>query len=123
TFVGPDPSVMERMGDKARTREEAQAVGLPVLPGSDGPVRDLAEAAAAADRIGYPVLLKAVAGGGGRGMRRVEAPGDLAAAFDVAEREEESAFGDGGLSDVRALDGARHVELHDLAIWLCDWQT
>jgi acetyl-CoA carboxylase biotin carboxylase subunit len=115
TFVGPDPGVMERMGDKARTREEAQAVGLPVLPGSDGPVRDLAEAAAAADHIGYPILLKAVAGGGGRGMRRVERPGDLAAALDVAAREATAAFGDGGLYVERALDGARHVEIQVLA--------
>jgi acetyl-CoA carboxylase, biotin carboxylase subunit len=115
TFVGPDPSVMERMGDKARTREEAQAVGLPVLPGSDGPVRDLAEAAEAAGRIGYPVLLKAVAGGGGRGMRRVEGPAELAAALDVAAREATSAFGDGGLYVERALDGARHVEIQVLA--------
>jgi acetyl-CoA carboxylase biotin carboxylase subunit len=115
TFVGPDPAVMERMGDKARTREEALAVGLPVLPGSDGPVRDLAEAAAAADHIGYPVLLKAVAGGGGRGMRRVERPEELAAALDVASREAASAFGDGGMYVERALDGARHVEIQVLA--------
>jgi acetyl-CoA carboxylase biotin carboxylase subunit len=115
TFVGPDPSVMERMGDKARTREEAVAVGLPVLPGSDGPVRDLAEAAAAADRIGYPLLLKAVAGGGGRGMRRVERPSELAGALDVAAREATAAFGDGGLYVERALDGARHVEIQVLA--------
>ena len=88
---------------------------MPVLEGSNGPVSDVRAALAAADVAGYPVLLKAAAGGGGRGMRRVEHPADLPAAFDVAQREAEAAFSDGGLYVERMLEGARHVEIQVLA--------
>ena len=115
TFVGPPPEVMERMGDKIAAKAAAREAGLPVLEGSDGPVSDVRAALAAAEAAGYPVLLKAAAGGGGKGMRRVERAGDLAAAFEVAQREAEAAFSDGGLYVERLLEGARHVEVQVLA--------
>jgi acetyl-CoA carboxylase, biotin carboxylase subunit len=115
TFVGPSPQVMQRMGDKIAAKDAAREAGLPVLEGSDGPVADVRAAMTAAERAGYPVLLKAAAGGGGKGMRRVERPGDLAGAFEVAQREAEAAFSDGGLYVERLLEGARHVEVQVLA--------
>ena len=115
TFVGPSPEVMQRMGDKIAANHAAREAGLPVLEGSDGPVADVRAAMAAAERAGYPVLLKAAAGGGGKGMRRVERSGDLAGAFEVAQREAEAAFSDGGLYVERLLEGARHVEVQVLA--------
>jgi acetyl-CoA carboxylase biotin carboxylase subunit len=115
TFVGPAPEVMQRMGDKVQAKAAAREAGLPVLGGSDGPVGTSDEAAAAANDAGFPVLLKAAAGGGGRGMRRVDEPGELASAFDVARREAEAAFGDGGIYVERMLVGARHVEVQIMA--------
>ncbi|MBJ7456826.1 MAG: acetyl-CoA carboxylase biotin carboxylase subunit [Thermoleophilia bacterium] len=114
-FVGPSPEVMERMGDKIAAKDAARAADLPVLGGSDGPVSDVAAALAAAEMAGYPVLLKAAAGGGGKGMRRVERPADLPQAFEVAQREAEAAFSDGSLYVERLLEGARHVEIQVLA--------
>jgi len=115
TFVGPSPDVMDRMGDKVLAKRAAREAGLPVLEGSDGAVSDLQEAQDAAARAGFPVLLKAAAGGGGRGMRRVGNPEELPAAFDLAQREAVAAFGDGGLYVERLLEGARHVEVQVLA--------
>ncbi len=115
TFVGPSPDVMSRMGDKVDAKDAAKEAGLPVLPGSDGPVSSAEEARAAADAAGYPVLLKAAAGGGGRGMRRVESADELASAFDVAQREALAAFSDGSLYVEKLLEGARHVEVQILA--------
>ena len=103
------------MGDKIAAKAAAREAGLPVLEGSDGPVSDVEAALAAADRAGFPILLKAAAGGGGKGMRRVERPGDLAQAFEVAQREAEAAFSDGGLYVERLLEGARHVEIQVMA--------
>ncbi len=114
-FVGPSPDVMERMGDKVQAKQAAREAGLPVLDGSNGAVDGLEEAIAAAERAGFPVLLKAAAGGGGRGMRRVESSDELPAAFDIAQREAVAAFGDGGLYVERMLEGARHVEVQVLA--------
>jgi acetyl-CoA carboxylase, biotin carboxylase subunit len=114
-FVGPSPEVMERMGDKVLAKQAAREAGLPVLEGSDGAVSGLPEAIAAAERAGFPILLKAAAGGGGRGMRRVESSAELPAAFDIAQREAIAAFGDGDLYVERLLDGARHVEVQVLA--------
>jgi acetyl-CoA carboxylase biotin carboxylase subunit len=114
-FVGPSPDVMERMGDKVQAKAAAREAGLPVLGGSDGAVADLAEALAAAEDAGFPVLLKAAAGGGGRGMRRVDSIDELPGAFDIAQREAIAAFGDGGLYVERMLEGARHVEVQILA--------
>ena len=114
-FVGPSPDVMERMGDKIAAKDAARAADLPVLGGSDGPVSDVPAALAAAELAGYPVLLKAAAGGGGKGMRRVERPADLPQAFEVAQREAEAAFSDGSLYVERLLEGARHVEIQVMA--------
>jgi acetyl-CoA carboxylase biotin carboxylase subunit len=115
TFVGPSPEVMQRMGDKIAAKAAAREAGLPVLGGSDGPVGDVADALRAAERSGFPVLLKAAAGGGGKGMRRVERAADLPVAFEVAQREAEAAFSDGGLYVERMLEGARHVEVQVMA--------
>jgi acetyl-CoA carboxylase biotin carboxylase subunit len=115
TFVGPSPEVMEDMGDKIAAKRAAARAGLPTLPGSDGPVSDVAAARAAARAAGFPVLLKAAAGGGGRGMRRVEREEELPAAFEVAQREAAAAFGDGSLYVERLLAGARHIEVQILA--------
>ncbi len=115
TFVGPSPEVMERMGDKIAAKAAAREAGLPVLGGSDGPVSTVEAAIAAAEDAGFPVLLKAAAGGGGKGMRRVERPGDLPAAFEIAQREAEASFNDGSLYVERYLEGARHVEIQVMA--------
>ncbi len=114
-FVGPAPEVMARMGDKIQAKRAAREAGLPVLEGSDGPVSDLASARDAAERAGFPVLLKASAGGGGRGMRRVETAGELDKAFETAAQEALAAFGDGSLYVEKLLEGARHVEVQVLA--------
>ena len=111
TFVGPPPAAITAMGDKARARQRMAAAGIPVVPGYDGDAQDEAAFAAAAERIGYPVMVKAAAGGGGRGMRRVAAAADLSAALRAAASEATKAFGDGRLILERALIGPRHVEV------------
>src|SRR4051794_16162204 len=94
-FVGPPADVMAMVGDKVTARAAAIAAGVPVVPGSDGRVESVADALAVAEAIGYPVLVKASAGGGGRGIRVVEGPDALEAAFKQATTEAEAAFGDG----------------------------
>jgi acetyl-CoA carboxylase biotin carboxylase subunit len=113
-FVGPTPEVMERMGDKVRAKAELRAAGVPVVPGTDGAASPQ-ELRAAAAALGYPVMLKAVAGGGGKGMRLVEDPGELDAAIATARGEAEAAFGDGGVYLEKLLVPARHVEVQVLA--------
>ncbi len=115
TFIGPPPEAIAAMGDKLAARRTMQAAGVPVVPGSDGPVRDVAEAAAVAERIGYPVLLKAAAGGGGKGMRIVRRPEDLPTAMRAAASEALAAFGDSTLYLEKLLEGVRHVEVQILA--------
>jgi acetyl-CoA carboxylase biotin carboxylase subunit len=112
-FVGPHPESIELMGDKIRAKEAAAGAGLPLVPGSDG-AATLEQARALAADVGYPLLLKAAAGGGGRGMRLVEAPDELEAAFRTAAAEAEAAFADGSLYVERAVVGARHVEIQVL---------
>jgi len=112
-FVGPPPDVMEKLGDKARAKVEMRAAGVPLVPGSDGPV-SLEGARIVASEVGYPVLLKAAAGGGGKGMRLVASPEALAAAYSAASAEAEAAFGDGSLYLERAIERARHVEVQVL---------
>ncbi len=114
-FVGPAPEVMARMGDKIRAKEAAVEAGLPVLGGSDGGVTDVAAARAAAEAAGFPILLKASAGGGGRGMRRVDSVDGLERAFENASQEALAAFGDGSMYVEKLLEGARHVEVQVLA--------
>jgi acetyl-CoA carboxylase biotin carboxylase subunit len=115
TFIGPPPEAMEAMGNKAKAREIAQRAGVPVVPGSPGPVRNEREAYQVADRLGYPLLVKASAGGGGRGMRVVHSREDLGRALQTAQREAEAAFGSGELYLEKYLEEPRHVEVQILA--------
>lgn len=110
-WVGPPPAAIAAMGDKAAARQRMAAAGVPVVPGYDGTDQSDARLAAEAARIGWPVMVKAAAGGGGRGLRRVAGPEALAEALARARAEAEGAFGDGRLILERALDGARHVEV------------
>ncbi|OLB99155.1 MAG: acetyl-CoA carboxylase biotin carboxylase subunit [Candidatus Rokubacteria bacterium 13_1_40CM_68_15] len=114
-FVGPPPSVIQKMGDKVRARELAAKIGVPVVPGSDRPVATVDEVAVVARPIGYPLLLKAAAGGGGRGMRVVRAPSELPDAFIGAQAEARAAFGDATLYVERFLERVRHVEIQVMA--------
>src|SRR5919201_1460592 len=111
-FVGPDADVMARMGDKAEAKREVAEAGVPLVPGSEPAT--VAEARAAAAELGYPVLLKARAGGGGKGMRLVDAPEELDDAYSAAGAEAHAAFGDGTLYLEKALAPARHVEIQVL---------
>jgi acetyl-CoA carboxylase biotin carboxylase subunit len=108
-FIGPSPEVMARMGDKSSAREEMRAAGVPLVPGTPPVGPD--EAADAAAELGYPVLLKATSGGGGKGMRLVEAPEELDGDFSTASAEAEASFGDGRLYLEKAIVPARHVEI------------
>ncbi len=110
-FVGPSPAAIEAMGDKRAARQLAAQLGLPVIPGYDGPDQDDATLVREAARVGYPVMVKAAAGGGGKGMRLVAAPGDLAEALAGARREAAAAFGSGDLLLERALPRPRHIEV------------
>jgi len=114
TFVGPPPSVLHLTGNKSRAIEAARAAGLPTLHGSSAS-QDLASLEAAAAEIGFPVFVKAVSGGGGRGMRRVDRPELLAEALQAAQREAESAFGDPTLYLEEAVVNPRHIEVQVLA--------
>lgn len=114
SFVGPSPAHLRQMGDKVLARATLAKLGLPIMPGSPGPLRDAAEAESIAERVGFPVLLKAVAGGGGRGMRTVHDRGELDSVFALAVAEASSAFGDGRMYLERRMDHARHVEVQVL---------
>jgi acetyl-CoA carboxylase biotin carboxylase subunit len=109
-FIGPDADVMEKMGDKAQAKAEMRAAGVPLVPGTEG-TATLEEARAAAEHFGFPVLLKAAAGGGGRGMRLVSEASELDDAYSRASTEAEAAFGDGTLYVEKAITPARHVEI------------
>jgi acetyl-CoA carboxylase biotin carboxylase subunit len=113
-FVGPGPKVMAQMGDKVEAKAAMRAAGVPLVPGTEA-ATTLAQAKQLAPEIGFPVLLKAAAGGGGRGMRLVESPGELESAFATASGEADAAFGDGSLYLEKALVPARHVEIQVLA--------
>jgi acetyl-CoA carboxylase biotin carboxylase subunit len=113
-FIGPGPDVIRLLGSKREARRVAAAAGVPVVPGYDGPEQDPAALAARARELGFPVLIKASAGGGGKGMRVVRAGDELAAAIDAARREAGSAFGDDTLLLERYVDRPRHVELQIL---------
>jgi acetyl-CoA carboxylase, biotin carboxylase subunit len=109
-FIGPDPSVIKLLGDKARAKKAMRKAGVPMLPGSDGPVTGEEHALKVAKDIGYPIIIKAVAGGGGRGMRVVQNPGELANALRTAQREAEAAFGNGDVYVEKYLQNPRHIE-------------
>ncbi|GAA2740462.1 acetyl-CoA carboxylase biotin carboxylase subunit [Kitasatospora cinereorecta] len=114
TFVGPPAQVMERLGDKAMARRLMAEAGLPVLPGSTGAVTGPAEAREVAEKVGYPVILKAVAGGGGRGMAVVRDGDRLAHAFQETRAHARAVFGDDRLYLERYVDDARHIEVQVL---------
>ena len=114
-WVGPPPAAIELLGDKSGARAVAEAVDAPVAPGSDGAVADLAEAAEVAERIGFPVVVKAVHGGGGRGFRACAAAEDLEAAYSAATREAQSAFGRGECLIEKQIVRPRHIETQCLA--------
>jgi acetyl-CoA carboxylase biotin carboxylase subunit len=113
-FIGPSPHVIRLMGDKARARRVMKKAGVPILPGSDGPIESEDKAVKAAKEIGYPVIIKATAGGGGRGMRVVRAAGELSHAFKTAQREAEAAFGVGDVYLEKYVESPRHVEFQVL---------
>jgi acetyl-CoA carboxylase biotin carboxylase subunit len=113
-FIGPYPNVIRLMGDKARARKAMKKAGVPVLPGSDGPVADEALAIKVAGELGYPVIIKAVAGGGGRGMRVVRSREELSKAFRTAMREAEAAFGVGDVYLEKYVEQPRHIEIQVL---------
>ncbi len=110
-FLGPSPAAMRALGDKIAAKRLAESAGVPVTPWSDGVVADEAEAAAVAERIGYPVVVKASAGGGGRGIRVVTRAVDMPGAFRSASAEARSAFGDGRLFVEQRVMGGRHIEV------------
>ena len=107
-FIGPPPAALEALGNKLAARRSAEAAGVPIVPGT---TVELTDDVAAVEAIGFPVMLKAAAGGGGRGMRRVDGPSDLRDAMAAARREAESAFGDGTIYVERVVQPARHVEV------------
>jgi len=115
TFIGPSADAMRKMGSKTEARKTVSAAGTPVVPGDNGPegdgFPDANAALASAKKIGFPVLLKAAAGGGGKGMRLVSNEADLPAAFDGARREATSAFGDGTVYLEKAIERPRHIEI------------
>jgi acetyl/propionyl-CoA carboxylase alpha subunit/acetyl-CoA carboxylase carboxyltransferase component len=115
TFIGPSADAMRRLGDKIGSKLLAQEVGVPVAPWSGGGVDSLEAALVSADHIGYPLMLKATAGGGGRGIRRVDSAGDLEDAYQRTRDEAERAFGSGVVFLERLVTGARHVEVQLIA--------
>jgi acetyl-CoA carboxylase biotin carboxylase subunit len=113
-FIGPDPQAIRLMGDKARARKVMKKAGVPVLPGSDGPVESEEKALKVAKEIGFPVIVKATAGGGGRGMRVVRAAAELSHAVKTAQREAEAAFGVGDVYIEKYVESPRHIEFQVL---------
>ncbi len=110
-FIGPPITAIEAMGDKASAKAAAVASGCPVVPGSQGAVATDAEALKVAEEIGYPILLKAVAGGGGRGIRRVDSPDELAGLWKIASAEAQASFGSGEMLVEKFVANPRHVEI------------
>ncbi|WP_219967982.1 acetyl-CoA carboxylase biotin carboxylase subunit [Streptococcus gordonii] len=114
-FIGPSGAIMDLMGDKINARAQMIKANVPVIPGSDGEVFTAEEALEVAEKIGYPVMLKASAGGGGKGIRKVEKAEDLVAAFESASSEAKAAFGNGAMYMERVIYPARHIEVQILA--------
>jgi acetyl-CoA carboxylase biotin carboxylase subunit len=115
TFIGPKPEHIKMMGDKITAKQAVKEAGIPVVPGSDGALTTEEEAFAAAKEIGFPVLIKAAAGGGGRGMKVAQTEDDLAEAVSTARSEALAAFGDGAVYMERYLQTPRHIELQVIA--------
>src|ERR1700726_1227339 len=114
TFIGPSPDLLRMMGEKDQARREMAAAGVPIVPGSQGTVADEAAALAEATRIKYPVILKASAGGGGRGMRVVRSEAELGPAFATARNEAQQAFGVPDVSLEKFIERPRHIEFQIL---------
>ena len=115
TFIGPSAEAMEQLGSKTAARRMAGEVGAPTVPGTLDPIQDIGELTEAARKIGFPIILKAVAGGGGKGMRSVERESDLASGWRDAASEAQNAFGDGRLYLEKYLERPRHIEIQILA--------
>jgi acetyl-CoA carboxylase biotin carboxylase subunit len=115
SFIGPSPEAIEKMGNKSAAREMVRKAGVAIVPGSDGPVRDEAAAVGIARSLGYPLIIKAAGGGGGRGMRVVHNRDDLRRAMDEARAEAEAAFGNAEVYIEKYLEEPRHVEVQILA--------
>ena len=113
-FIGPSAEIMDKMGDKINARAEMIAANVPAIPGSDGEVFTAEEALEVADRLGYPVMLKASAGGGGKGIRKVESAEELVPAFESASQEALAAFGNGAMYIEKVIYPARHIEVQIL---------
>ncbi len=111
TFIGPPPAIIRMMGDKNRARQEMAKAKLPLIPGSDKILEDVSQAKPVAQKIGYPVILKASAGGGGKGMRVCRNPSHLEEQFPIAQNEAKNAFGDPSLYLEKFITGARHIEI------------
>ncbi|MBD1997655.1 acetyl-CoA carboxylase biotin carboxylase subunit [Leptolyngbya sp. FACHB-541] len=114
-FIGPSPEAMRAMGDKSTAKETMQRIGVPTVPGSDGLLTDDQEALAIANKIGYPVIIKATAGGGGRGMRLVRDESELVKSFLAAQGEADAAFGNPGVYLEKFIERPRHIEFQILA--------
>jgi acetyl-CoA carboxylase biotin carboxylase subunit len=125
-WIGPAPEVIELMGDKSQARQTMQGCGVPTIPGSTGTIGNLDEAVSFANLVGYPVLIKASAGGGGRGMREVQSPAELEAAFNSARSEALASFGNGDVYLEKLVARPRHIEIqvladsHGNAVHLCE---
>ena len=115
TFIGPSGDTIRKAGAKSAARDLMKGAGIPVTPGSDGPVRSVEEALAAAEQVGYPVLLKASAGGGGRGIRRCSGPAELPEALEQAKAEAETCFGNDEMYLEKLVLAPRHIEFQILA--------
>jgi acetyl-CoA carboxylase biotin carboxylase subunit len=115
TFIGPPVAAMEMMGSKTNARRAAMAAGAPVVPGTTEPLASVEEARATAARFGYPVMLKAAAGGGGKGMRLVAGEDEIESAFETAQSEAQSAFGDSSVYLEKAVERPRHIEIQIFA--------
>jgi acetyl-CoA/propionyl-CoA carboxylase, biotin carboxylase, biotin carboxyl carrier protein len=115
TWIGPPPAAIELMGSKTRARQAMRAAGVPIVPGTTEPVSDPAEVARLADEVGYPLILKAAAGGGGKGMKIVRGPAEIERALESARREGQTYFADSAVYVERYLEDPRHVEVQVLA--------
>ncbi len=115
TFIGPEPHVIDQLGHKSNAREVMIAAGVPVVPGSDGPLETAGDAKSLADQMGYPVLVKAAAGGGGRGMRIAHSSEEIEHAFETARLEAETAFGDGTMYMEKFITMPKHIEFQIIA--------
>lgn len=115
TFIGPPGDVIRKMGDKAVAKSSMKAAGVPVVPGSEGVLKDEDDASKTAEKVGFPVILKAVSGGGGKGMRIVREPANIANSFMMASAEAEASFSNPDLYMEKYIEGPRHIEIQLLA--------